>query len=51
MKRPAAIITIAARTLGIIAKIEGVKYGLLYSRVRLKGMDLREALNDIKKSA
>ena len=37
--------------LGMIAKIEGVKYGLLYSRVRLKGMDLREALNDIKKRA
>lgn len=37
--------------LGMIAKIEGVKYGLLYGRVRTKGMDLREALNDIKKRA
>lgn len=34
--------------LGMIAKLEDVKYGLLYSRVRQKGMSVRQALEDIK---
>lgn len=36
--------------LGMIAKLEEVKYGLLYTRVRQKGMSVAEALRDIKKS-
>lgn len=36
--------------LGMIAKIENVKYGLLYSRVRLKGMSIDEAIEEIKES-
>jgi hypothetical protein len=35
--------------LGMIAKIENVKYGLLYTRVKIKGMTVNEALGDIKK--
>ena len=35
-------------TLGDIAKIEKVKYGLLYSRVRQKGLSIEEALAQIK---
>lgn len=34
--------------LGMIAKLEDVKYGLLYTRVRIKGMSVRQALEDIK---
>lgn len=34
--------------LGMIAKLENVKYGLLYTRVRQKGMSVRQALEDIK---
>lgn len=34
--------------LGMIAKLEDVKYGLLYTRVRQKGMSIRQALEDIK---
>lgn len=34
--------------LGMIAKLEDVKYGLLYSRVKLKGMSIYQALADIK---
>lgn len=34
--------------LGMIANIENVKYGMLYSRVRKKGMSIDEALTDIK---
>lgn len=34
--------------LGMIAKLENVKYGLLYSRVRKIGMSVDEALRDIK---
>ena len=34
--------------LGMIAKIENVKYGLLYGRVRKNGMTVSEALADIK---
>lgn len=36
--------------LGMIAKLENVKYGLLYSRVRQKGMKVSEAIAEIKKS-
>lgn len=36
-------------SLGMIAKIENVKYGLLYTRVKIKGMTVNEALGDIKK--
>lgn len=36
--------------LGMIAKLENVKYGLLYSRVRQRGMTISEAIADIKKS-
>ena len=36
--------------LGMIAKLEDVKYGLLYTRVRVKGMSVPEALADIRKS-
>ena len=36
--------------LGMIAKLEDVKYGLLYTRVRQKGMSVKEAISDIKKS-
>ena len=36
--------------LGIIAKLEDVKYGLLYTRVKQKGMSINEAIADIKKS-
>ena len=31
-----------------ISKLENVKYGLLYSRVRKRGMSVDEALRDIK---
>ena len=34
--------------LGMIAKLEDVKYGLLYTRVRQKGLSVRQALEDIK---
>ena len=34
----------------MIAKLEDVKYGLLYTRVRQKGMSINEAIADIKKS-
>ena len=34
--------------LGMIAKLEDVKYRLLYTRVRIKGMSVRQALEDIK---
>ena len=34
--------------LGMIAKLENVKYSLLYSRVRQKGMSVDESLRDIK---
>lgn len=34
--------------LGMIAKLEDVKYSMLYSRVRTKGMTVRQALEDIK---
>lgn len=34
--------------LGMIAKLENVKYGLLYTRVRKRGMSVDEALRDIK---
>lgn len=34
--------------LGMIARLENVKYGLLYTRVRLKGMKLENALSEIK---
>lgn len=34
--------------LGMIAKLENVNYGLLYSRVRLKGMTIEEAISNIK---
>ena len=34
--------------LGTIAKLENVKYGMLYDRVRLKGMTVQQALSDIK---
>lgn len=34
--------------LGMIAKLENVKYGMLYSRVRIKGMTVGQALEDIK---
>ena len=34
--------------LGMIAKLENVKYGRLYLRVRQKGMSVRQALEDIK---
>lgn len=36
--------------LGMIAKLENVKYGMLYLRVRKKGMSVNEAIADIKKS-
>lgn len=36
--------------LGMIAKIENVNYGMLYLRVRKKGMDISEAIAEIKKS-
>ena len=36
--------------LGMIAKLENVKYGRLYLRVRQKGMSINEAIADIKKS-
>lgn len=36
--------------LGMIAKLENVKYGLLYSRVRQKGMSLNQAIAEIKES-
>lgn len=36
--------------LGMIAKLENVNYGMLYSRVRQKGMGVNEAISDIKKS-
>lgn len=36
--------------LGMIAKLEDIKYGLLYTRVRQKGMSVKEAISDIKKS-
>lgn len=36
--------------LGMIAKLENVKYGLLYLRVRQKGMSVSEAIAEIKKS-
>lgn len=36
--------------LGMIAKLEDVKYGMLYRRVRQKGMSITEALADIKMS-
>lgn len=36
--------------LGMIAKLEDVRYGLLYTRVRLNGMSISEALADIRKS-
>lgn len=36
--------------LGMIAKLENVKYNLLYNRVRLKNMTINEAIADIKKS-
>ena len=36
--------------LGMIAKLENVKYGKLYLRVRQKGMSVNEAIADIKKS-
>lgn len=35
--------------LGMIAKLEEVKYGALYDRVRKRGMSIVEALQDIKK--
>ena len=35
--------------LGMIAKLENVKYGKLYLRVRQKGMGVNEAIADIKK--
>lgn len=31
-----------------ISEIENIKYGLLYHRVRLNGMDIQEAINDIR---
>lgn len=34
--------------LGMIAKLENIKYGLLYTRVRKKGMSVDEALRDIR---
>lgn len=34
--------------LGMIAKLEDIKYGLLYTRVRQKGLSVRQALEDIK---
>lgn len=34
--------------LGMIAKLEDVKYGLLYTRVRQKGLSVSQALKDIK---
>ena len=34
--------------LGMISKLEDVKYGLLYTRVRQNGMSGRQALEDIK---
>lgn len=34
--------------LGMISKIENVKYGMLYNRVRKKGMGVQEAIADIK---
>ena len=34
--------------LGMIAKLEDVKYGLLYTRVRENGMSVTQALEDIK---
>lgn len=36
--------------LGMIAKLENVKYGMLYSRVRQKGMSATQAISDIKES-
>lgn len=36
--------------LGMIAKLEDVKYGMLYRRVRQRGMSVTEALVDIKMS-
>lgn len=36
--------------LGMIAKLENVKYGLLYSGVRQKGMSLNQAIAEIKES-
>lgn len=36
--------------LGMIAKLENVKYRMLYLRVRQKGMSINEAIADIKKS-
>lgn len=36
--------------LGMITKLENVKYGLLYLRVRQKGMSVSEAIAEIKKS-
>ena len=37
-----------AEVQGMIAKLEDVKYGLLYTRVRQKGLSVRQALEDIK---
>lgn len=34
--------------LGVIAKEEGIKYGLLYRRLRKKGMSLENAIKEIK---
>lgn len=34
--------------LGMIAKLENIKYGMLYLRVRQKGMSVNEAIADIK---
>lgn len=34
--------------LGMIAKLENVKYGMLYNRVKIKGMNIEKALVDIK---
>lgn len=32
----------------MIAKLEDVKYGLLYTRVKINGMSIDDALRDIK---
>ena len=37
-------------SLGMIAKLENVKYGLLYSRVRQKGMSVKQEIVEIKES-
>lgn len=36
--------------LGMIARLENVKYSMLYSRVRKKGMSVTQAISDIKES-